>query len=348
MRRFRHTFFRKLKYRLIIELTLSVLFFITMHSIVPVSIHPHYAIYALAFNCLLFISLSESMYAFNAILSSHFPWSEKILMRTVLLILFAFFYMSLFYNLMRHMCEFFFSGFEIRRDYYIVHQTLFLFLVILYIIILIIINWYDDVSKAKMENEYLKQEKLRSDYFALQQQVNPHFLFNSLSTLIAIIKTDQRLAVRFAENFSDTYRYILDIRNAEVATLQDEVAYLKTWLMLQKERHGDALIVDINIDENYNKLFTPPLGLQILVENCLKHNSCTAVNPLTIKVYVENMHVVVENNINFKKSTYSTNIGLDNLKKRYRTLAVGKEPVIAKTENRFIVKLPLLKMHRML
>jgi LytS/YehU family sensor histidine kinase len=198
------------------------------------------------------------------------------------------------------------------------------------------------MGKLVVENERLKQDKLKLDYFALQDQINPHFLFNNLSTLIAIIQTDQKLAVRFAENFSDVYRYVLQSAEVYWVNLGDEVEFIKACFALHQERLGDGLRFNIDIPAEYFSFSIPPLSLQILVENAIKHNCATLKNPLKIDIFVRNNRLVVVNNLNPRNSSYSTKTGLQNLRKRY-ALLTEKVPVMTKTENEFIVEIPLIQ-----
>lgn len=195
--------------------------------------------------------------------------------------------------------------------------------------------------KASIENEKnLKREKLLAKYEALKNQVNPHFLFNSLNTLAGVVEQDSEKAVEYIEKLSKIYRYVLDQRDKELTTVEKELSFVNDYVYLAKLRYGCGLQVNIAV-ESMDKMVVP-LGLQILIENCIKHNVVEDDRPLTIKLYEQRKYLVVENNMQ-KKTTIAKKekIGLDNLTKRYQYLC-DAPVVIENSELSFIVKVPLL------
>jgi len=210
-----------------------------------------------------------------------------------------------------------------------------------YVILLITYNYHQSLSYFLLENEQLKQEKLKMDYMALQDQINPHFLFNNLSTLIAIIRSDPKAAIRYAENFSDVYRYVLQSKDNVSLKLEDELVFIKAYLALHQERLAGGLVVEMAIDNQLLKHHLPPLSLQFVVENAVKHNIATVQTPLLIRIYTKEDRIIVSNSLNQKRSTYSTHTGLTNLQKRYGFLT-DAQLTIDKTEESFTVELPLI------
>ena len=199
-------------------------------------------------------------------------------------------------------------------------------------------NWKASI----LETEYYKQEKLKSDYKVLQNQVNPHFLFNSLNVLISEIKYNPDTAVEFTRKLSKVYRYVLQSKNHDLILLKDEVEFIKSYIFLHKVRIGEALQFSINIFENDLQKQIPPLTLQILVENAIKHNVANEENKLTLSIAMaDNNTLQVKNNLNIKTGVESTNTGLANIKKRYDLLKLGEIQVI-QTKDEFIVNIPLL------
>ncbi|HKK81990.1 MAG TPA: histidine kinase [Prolixibacteraceae bacterium] len=194
---------------------------------------------------------------------------------------------------------------------------------------------------AQEEVKDLKQLQLRNDYNALQDQLNPHFLFNNLSVLKSMIKYAPDAAVDFTQNFTDTYRYVLQNAEKETVSLKEELEFLNAYIALHKERVGDGLSVKININNNliYRKI--PPLSLQLLIENAIKHNIATTDEPLNINIKTNQEHIEVENNIRPKENSYSTSKGLKNLTSRYKFLT-DREVVIKQNKKTFKVELPLL------
>jgi LytS/YehU family sensor histidine kinase len=199
-------------------------------------------------------------------------------------------------------------------------------------------NW----RHSFMEVEQLKREKMKSDYLALQNQLNPHFLFNNFNMLVSEIRRDPANAVRITERLSDVYRYVLESKNHETVRLAEEVEFVQAIIFLHEVRFGDNLVVEFGLSEEVMEYRLPPLTLQILLENALKHNVISAVYRLRIDIEVEEDYLVVTNNVKPRKSTYSTGMGLENIKMRYSYLTERKVTVEA-DEQRFKVKVPLLK-----
>ena len=195
---------------------------------------------------------------------------------------------------------------------------------------------------ALLNAEKLKQENLQSQFAALKNQVNPHFLFNSLNTLATIIPENSDQAVEFVEKLSSVYRYLLQYKDDETVDLKTELDCIDAYFFLQKIRFGDNLHVHINVPAQYNNKQIPPLSLQILVENAIKHNIISSLKPLFIDIYIDAAGMLVtKNKLQKKKSVESsTKIGLQNLINRYRYI-FNKSIDIFETTDDFIVKLPL-------
>lgn len=331
--------FNSIKVRLCVEFLLGVIFY----SLVILTLSPQRKPVVAGFVIVitLFISLSEGVFLFNKSISKRYPWHIKTNKRVVALFMFIFFWGGVVSLIIRQFQKFYYSTDHLTRHDHLLVLSLGVLFISIYVILLIAFNYHESLSFFVYENEKLKQEKLKLDYFALQEQVNPHFLFNNLSTLIAIIQSDKDLAVRFAQNFSDVYRYVLQSKDVYAVRVKDEVEFIKSCFALHQERLGKGLIIDIDIPVEYHTGYIPPLSLQILVENAIKHNSATIKKPLHISILGRNNHLMVVNNLNPRNSTYSTNTGLENLKKRY-SLLTNDVPRVQKTENEFSVELPLI------
>ena len=198
-------------------------------------------------------------------------------------------------------------------------------------------NWKREAVRA----EQLEKEKIATQYESLRNQVNPHFLFNSLNALSELVYEDQDLAVKYIRQLSEVYRYVLDSRNVEVASLVDEIKFLESFVFLQQIRFGDNLKVSIQVEKT-RSLFILPLSLQILLENAIKHNIVSKEDPLEISVFEEKDYLVVSNKLNLKRTNESgTEIGLKNIKMRYQYLT--QRPVeVQKSEGVFTVRIPIL------
>ena len=198
-------------------------------------------------------------------------------------------------------------------------------------------NWKQSAINA----ERLERETAVARYDSLKNQVNPHFLFNSLNALTNLVYEDPDKAAKFIKQLSEVYRYVLDTRNKEVVTLEEELKFLQSYLFLQQIRFGDKLDVDLRIDKIDSMV--APLALQMLVENAIKHNVISNENPLRIKLFADNGFLIVENSLRRKNvlDEDSGGLGLDNIRKRYEFLSPVKVDV--KEENHtFTVKLPII------
>lgn len=199
-----------------------------------------------------------------------------------------------------------------------------------------LLNW----RQAAIDAEKLQKEGMAAKYETLKSQVDPHFLFNSLNALTNLVYDDREKAVKFIKQLSEVYRYVLDSRDKEVVSVEEELSFLKAYLFLQQIRFGDKLKLSLSLDHQEGVI--PPLVLQMLAENAIKHNVISEEHPLTIRVYRDGKFIVVENNLQEKESnsSESNGIGLENIIRRYKFLT--DETVEVVRSDRFIVKLPLI------
>ena len=197
-------------------------------------------------------------------------------------------------------------------------------------------NW----RQTAIDAEKFQKESTAAKFESLRSQVNPHFLFNSLNVLTNHVYEDQDKAAKFIKQLSEVYRYLLETRDREVVTLEEEKKFLNSYLFLQQIRFGDKLKFIISLAREQSMI--PPLVLQMLVENAIKHNVISEENPLSIHIFVEGDFIVVENNVQPKSGQVedSTGVGLDNICKRYEFLTDKKVTVIH--GEKFTVKLPLI------
>jgi len=199
-------------------------------------------------------------------------------------------------------------------------------------------NW----KQSAINEEILKREKLAIEYEALRNQVNPHFLFNSLTALTTLVHQDADKAEAFIRKFSDVYRYILENRDQEIVSLGNELILIRNMAYLYHYRHGDNLRIKLDIDPAGNK-YILPMALQMLLENALKHNIISEVKPLTVRIFEDEDFVVAWNNLQLKNNVQdSNNVGLGNIRLRYSYLS-EKPVTIDKTDQYFQVKIPILK-----
>lgn len=182
-------------------------------------------------------------------------------------------------------------------------------------------------KRTTLETEQLKREGLQTRYDSLKNQVNPHFLFNSLNSLSTLIEEDADRAEEFVQEMSRVYRYLLQSNDRVLTSLSLELDFIKAYFYLLKTRFNEGIRLEINVPEKYSESQVPPLTLQLLVENAVKHNVVSAAKPLIIKIFVdENKQLVVSNNRQPKTQVVISNkIGLENIRVKYKLL---NQPVI--------------------
>ncbi len=214
----------------------------------------------------------------------------------------------------------------------------------LLIIVLIAITWIFLKIRDQRVNfvQRLEKEKLASQFETLKNQVNPHFLFNSFNTLANIIDEDKGKAIEYIEKLTDFFRQILIHREKDLIKLEEELEIINDYVYLQQQRFENALVINITVSENQSRHYLiPPLALQLLVENAIKHNSLTTSNPLIIDLYFDYEFFVVKNNLQPKLNKEpSTGTGLQNITRRMEMLGLPSIEV-EKTETHFIVKFKL-------
>jgi two-component system LytT family sensor kinase len=204
-------------------------------------------------------------------------------------------------------------------------------------LIFIIILW----QEALRREQKLREENLVFQNETLKNQVNPHFLFNSLNTLASLIDSDPDTSRFFIQKLSAIYRYILDNGNRDKVPLASELGFISDYFELHKIRGEGKIFMTIDIPDPGGSWILP-VSLQILIENAIKHNMATKEKPLKITIYTDREYVVVSNNLQpMSAGLKSTLIGLKNLSERVR-LTTGKTVGVEKSENEFTVKVPLL------
>ncbi len=203
------------------------------------------------------------------------------------------------------------------------------------------IGFFRSWQKSVVKEEQLKREMLNYKYEALKNQINPHFMFNSLNVLSELVYEDQHLAVKYIHQFSDMYRYVLESKDHELRPLKEEIAFLEKYVFLLKIRFEDKLTVNLTLSEMEGQLIVP-VALQLLVENAVKHNEVSLMHPLVIDITNDKNYISVKNKIHAKIAIESSNqIGLKNLEQQY---AFFNETIqVEHSRDIFQVKIPILK-----
>lgn len=200
-------------------------------------------------------------------------------------------------------------------------------------------------NQLEIHAHQLKESALQAELEVLKLQLDPHFLFNNFSILTQLIGANPKGAQDFLSNLSRVYRYILTMAKKDVVFLEDELKFVEMYFHLIKIRHGETIYLDVNVEATDKAKGIPPVTLQLLIENAIKHNISTIKQPLRLSISsCGDGTIVVQNNFQPINIDYkSTGMGLKNIRERYQLLQ-GKIPEIMRTENSFEVKLPLLNV----
>ena len=219
------------------------------------------------------------------------------------------------------------------------------------LLIYMMIYWFNEffLVNIKIKEEEIKKQKIQKEfsdakYLALKAQIEPHFLFNSLSVLNSIVHKNPDLASEFIIKLSKTLRYIVEKNSFKIVSLKEEMQLVMNYFFLLKTRFNESIKLTNKIDDYLlENCFIPPVTIQMLIENAIKHNKHSDENPLEVIIEANDEHITVQNTLNKKSNKEeSTGKGIKNIAQRYE-LFTGKNVVVSENENFFSVKLPILK-----
>lgn len=208
-------------------------------------------------------------------------------------------------------------------------------------------KWKDSITEAtglRIRALELKEIAMNAELESLKSQLNPHFMFNNFSTLSELIAQDPNTATKFLDNLSRVYRYMIQNIKRNIIPLKDEISFVRAYFYLLEIRHGSNIRLNIELTDEALRSNIPPITLQLLVENAIKHNIATSERPLFINIMsTGDKYLLVTNNLQRITTPYpSTGIGLKNIENRYRILTGSRLPSITEADNCFSVMLPLL------
>jgi len=240
-----------------------------------------------------------------------------------------------------------FSDATVKSYYFVVRKPIWKtgwFITIILLLTSIIVYLYiRNREKRLRREENLQKEKIIFQFETLKSQVNPHFLFNSFSTLSAIIDADKEMALDYVQKLSVFFRNILEYRDKTVITLKEELVLADTYYYLQEQRYGANFSLTIDIPTELLATLIPPMTLQMILENAVKYNIISAEKPLTISIRAREGFIVISNPVQAKKNVApSTGIGLPNIRNMYRLL-INKEIEINISSTEYVVLLPIIK-----
>ncbi|WP_344833285.1 2TM domain-containing protein [Chryseobacterium ginsenosidimutans] len=302
--------------------------------------------------------LVSTMYSFvlglgnafiNDFLNRKFPWSEATRTRAILSvvsILIANFILVYFCNYMNFVViqktatiEEFFSSKYNTSNWFMINIAL---LISAFLHAKGFMEELKKTSKKEVVEQKLIAKSANAQFESLKNQLDPHFLFNSLNVLSSLIDENPKQAQKFTASMSKIYRYVLEQKDKELVTVEDELEFAKTYCDLLKTRFEDSVDFVFDVKKEDYKRFVVPLSLQLLLENCIKHNFATSSKPLIIKIFSENDTLCIENNLQVREQIKeSSGIGLSNIVQRY-SLLTKRNVFIEKSKDYFKVILPVL------
>lgn len=249
------------------------------------------------------------------------------------------------FGVLRYLVHFYFVGLSVSE--FLEKETLDSYIIAIIITIIASLfthafHFYRALQKKEVKKQKIIAGTASARFDALKNQLDPHFLFNSLNVLTSLIEEDPNQAQKFTTSLSKVYRYVLEQKNKDLVTVDEELNFARTYVRLLKMRFEDSIIFDIPDKSSMPEARIVPLSLQLLLENAVKHNVVTASRPLHIKVSEEGGMLVVSNNLQEKQVVKkSSGVGLQNIKQRYEILT-DREVNIAKTTSNFSVAIPML------
>ncbi len=232
-------------------------------------------------------------------------------------------------------------GYETVSDFAVHYIGAFLASLISYVVFYSVYT-NSALQNTRLQNEILEQAHLRAQLLSLQQQISPHFLFNSLSTLKTL--TSEQPTKDYIIQLSAVYRYVLNYNRHYLTPLKEELSFIRSYLYIMTTRYEESLQVSIKVPDEFLEMMIPPLSVQLLIENAIKHNSVSPEHPLQIKIQANNTPaLIITNNLQIKKvPEEGTGTGINNISERYKLL-MQKTVEVIKDSEKFSVILPLLR-----
>lgn len=302
--------------------------------------------------------LISAMYSFiigigngvvNDFLNKKFPWSENTNKRAVLSVISVLIVNSVLVYLCNYInfviiqevanTQQFFGGAYNFRNWFMINIAL---LISAFLHAKSFMSELSKTTRKEVVEQKLIAKSANAQFESLKNQLDPHFLFNSLNVLSSLIDENPRQAQKFTASMSKIYRYVLEQKDKELVTIEDEIEFAKTYCDLLKTRFEDSVNFIFDVKNEDLRRFVVPLSLQLLLENCIKHNLATSSKPLLIRIFTEGDTLCIENNLQIREQIKeSAGIGLSNIVQRY-SLLTHRNVFIEKADDYFKVKLPVL------
>lgn len=331
------------KYRLLYMILVGIVITLLMKALLFTFPNNHSPIFDFLVTIFITIVIWEGNLHIDAWMNKHYPWLSHTKSRIALHLPTALLYSALtlfgilqIYN--RMVCQ-------LQTEHGAVMIASFLTGIVISVFLLTLeftTHFFKEWKKSLVEMERYKTESAQAQLENLKNQVNPHFLFNNLSVLSSLVYKDQDKAVDFINQLSKVYRYVLENRNQELVLLQDEMKFLDAYMYLLQIRFDSHLQIQLSVDEHKLNMMLPPMSLQLLVENAIKHNEISGEKPLSISITTQEDQLIICNTLQARLHPEpSSKTGLKNIQDRYAYFT--SRPVLIDTSNQqFCVTLPLL------
>ncbi len=291
-----------------------------------------------------FIILSIAL--IDAILNKLLPWKKKTGLRFFSQLLFGGLVSLASFNTAYYLVKTYYSNEVPDLGQYLVMNMYGSSVVLPILSIYFGYKFLGDWRKSELEAERLQKESARSQMMALKNHLDPHFLFNNLNILSSIMDKDIKLSKTYLDKFAEVYRIILKSEQSDLSLLEDEMRLIESYIYLIRVRFENSVFFNIDIDPSDHNKALPPLAIQMLIENAIKHNMANIDNPITITIKSDGLNnILVENNLQKKKYAVQERegSGLQNIKNRYAFFS-DKEMQVEETESYFRITLPLLEI----
>jgi sensor histidine kinase YesM len=286
----------------------------------------------------------EGNLSIDAYMNRKFPWEKKpgkrILAHLPVIIIFSagviYLAMLAFNKFLCHFPE------EMRERFMMVAVIVGVLISLILLSVEVSTQFFGNWKRSLVEIEKYKTESVQAQLQNLKNQVNPHFLFNNLSVLSSLVYKDQDKAVDFINQLSKVYRYLLDNHNSELITVEEEMNFIRSYIYLLEIRFDKNIKFEINISDDSLKKLMPPMAMQILIENTIKHNEVSENLPLCVTIFAGNGKLEVTNNIQLRiNKELSSKSGLNNIRERYK-FYTERQVEVYQDSKVFKVLLPLL------
>lgn len=331
-------------YRFFYMITAGILISLLIHAIVPYPENDHNRIYDFILSIVITVAVWEGNLRIDSYLNNKSPWQKNALQRiaTQLPLVLIFNSLTIYIPILV------FNKYVCTISKYNQSTLMFSSLVLGLLISLVLLSieisvqFFSNWKKSIIEAEHYKAISAQAQLQNLKNQLNPHFLFNNMSVLSSLVYKDPDKAVDFINQLSKVYRYILDTKNNELVTLEDELKFIKSYTFLLQIRFDKNINFVLSVPAASSKLLMPPMALQLLIENAIKHNEVSSELPLTVKIAANEKELSVSNSLQLRSMNEpGSHTGLSNIKERYKFYTNQLVEIINDGKT-FTVKIPLL------